>query len=386
MLYKNAMVFTGEGRFVPGSFRVEDGRFQEVLDVVPSEEGVDLGGSLVIPGLVDLHTHGCAGADFSDGDPEGLRAMGEYSARHGITAFAPTSMTLPYEALEKAFATAAAYCQQPPAAGARLLGIHMEGPYLSEKKKGAQNAAWLRLPDLEGFRALYEGCGGRIRIVDVAAETEGAEEFIREASRLCRVSIAHTDADYDTACLAFGAGASHLTHLYNAMPSIHHRKPGVIGAASERETVTAELISDGIHVHPSAVRMAFRLFPGRICLVSDSIRCCGMPEGTYTLGGQTLRLLGRCASLEDGTIAGSATDLYDCMCLAMSFGIPREEAVLAATLLPARVLGREAEIGSVEVGKLADFVVCDASFRRKAVFLGGKRIPSDSEQKSSRIQ
>jgi N-acetylglucosamine-6-phosphate deacetylase len=300
--------------------------------------------------------------------------MGEYYAANGVTSFTPTSMTLPYEVLGKAFDTAVQYRADPPAAGARLMGIHMEGPYFSEKKKGAQNAAFLKNPDLPGFRALQEGCGSLIRIVDVAAELPGAADFARETSRLCTVSIAHTDADYEDAARVFDAGASHLTHLFNAMPSIHHRKPGVIGAASERESVTAELICDGLHVHPSAVRMAFRLFPGRICLISDSIRCCGMPDGEYELGGQVFTLRGRLATLPDGTIAGSATNLFDCMRKAVSFGIPMEEAVSAATIRPAREIGAEAEVGSIAAGRYADFVVCDADLSRRRVFLGGEAL------------
>ena len=371
MVYKNANIFTPDRGFVFGSFAVENGRF---VPDAGGGEAADLGGGFVIPGLVDIHTHGCAGADFSDGDPEGLKRMGAWYAQNGVTAFAATSVTLPYEGLARAFAAAVDYRAWGPVQAARLVGIHMEGPFFSEKKKGAQNAAYLRLPDYEAFHALQEGCGGLVRIVDVAAELEGAATFTEQAAGLCRVSVAHTDADYEAACAAFDAGASHLTHLFNAMPPIHHRRPGVIGAASERENVTAELICDGLHVHPSAVRMAFRLFPGRICLVSDSLRCCGMPDGRYTLGGQELFLEGRLARLADGTIAGSATGLYDCMLQAIRFGIPREEAVAAATIRPARVIGAARELGSIEPGKLADFVVCDEDLRRRAVYLGGEQI------------
>ncbi len=374
MLFKNAYVFRPEGRFVYGGFAVEEGRFTAVYDEPPAGEAVDLQGAAVIPGLVDVHTHGNSGADFSDGDYEGLVKMAAYLAARGVTSFAPASMTLPYGELERAFAAAERLCRERPAGTARLMGIQMEGPFFSEKKKGAQNGAYLRLPDFEAFLKLYTGCGGLIRIADIAPELEGSEDFIRRAAELCTVSVAHTDADYEAARRAFAAGARHLTHLFNAMPPLLHRNPGVIGAAAEREDVTAELICDGLHVHPSAVRAAFRLFPGRICLISDALRCCGMPDGAYMLAGQEVYLKDSIARLADGTIAGSASDLYACMEKAVSFGVSREQAVLSATLVPARELGREAEIGSIEPGKWADFVVCEGDLRRRAVYLGGEKI------------
>ena len=373
MLFKNALLFCG-GRFVPGAFRAEDGRFAAFYDADPAEDGVDLGGAKVIPGLIDVHSHGNSGADFSDGDYDGLVRMAAYYAKNGITGFAPASMTLPYETLEAAFATAARLHREAPAGCARLLGIQMEGPFFSEKKKGAQNADYLRLPDFEAFQRLYEGCGGLIRIADVAPELDGAEDFIRKASELCTVSVAHTDASYEDAKAAFAAGARHVTHLFNAMPPIHHRKPGVIGAASERETVTAELICDGLHVHPSAVRMAFMLFPGRICLISDSLRCCGMPDGEYELGGQQVFLSGGVARLSDGTIAGAASNLFRDLQNAVAFGVPQEEAILSATLIPARELGRESEIGVIAPGRFADFLVCGEDLTLQSVYLGGEKL------------
>ena len=374
MLFKNAYIFTEEGVFTHGSFRVEDGKFTEILTTVPEEEGVDLAGQYVIPGLIDVHNHGNSGADFSDGDYEGLVKMARYLAKNGVTSFAPASMTLPYEVLEKAFATAVRITEEQPEGCARLMGIQMEGPFFSEKKKGAQNGAYLKDPDFQAFKKLYDGCNGLVRIADVAPELPGAVEFTREASKLCTVSIAHTDANYEEADAVLAAGATHLTHLYNAMPSIHHRKPGVIGAGSERENVIAELICDGEHVHPSSVRMAFKLFPGRICLVSDALRCCGMPNGQYELGGQEIFLNGNVAKLADGTLAGSVTNLYDCMRKAVEFGISKEQAILSSTIIPARQLQREQEIGSIASGKFADFVICDEKMEKKTVYLGGKAL------------
>lgn len=372
MRYENGWIFAG-GRFVRGGFSVENGRFAHVLEDVPGP-AEDLDGALVIPGLVDIHVHGCAGADFSDGDYAGLVRMARYLARRGVTSFAPASMTLPYDALDRAFHAAARLRREGLADGARLMGIQMEGPFLSREKRGSQNPAYLRLPDWDRFLRLYDAAEGLLRIVDVAPELPGAVEFTRRASEKCRVSVAHTAAGYDQAAAVFDAGATHLTHLFNAMSGIHHRHPGPIGAASERENVTAELICDGIHVHPSAVRMAFRLFPGRICLISDALRCCGMADGSYSLGGQEILLSGGVARLTGGAIAGSAADLYQCMRRAVSFGIPREQAVWAATALPARVIGRESETGAIADGRAADFVICGGELEPEAVYLGGKRL------------
>lgn len=372
MRYENGWIFA-DGRFVRGGFSVENGRFAHVLEDVPGP-AEDLDGALVIPGLVDIHVHGCAGADFSDGDYAGLVRMARYLARRGVTSFAPASMTLPYDALDKAFHAAARLRREGLADGARLMGIQMEGPFLSREKRGSQNPAYLRLPDWDRFLRLYDAAEGLLRIVDAAPELPGAVEFTRRASEKCRVSVAHTAAGYDQAAAVFDAGATHLTHLFNAMSGIHHRHPGPIGAASERENVTAELICDGIHVHPSAVRMAFRLFPGRICLISDALRCCGMADGSYSLGGQEILLSGGVARLTGGAIAGSAADLYQCMRRAVSFGIPREQAVWAATALPARVIGRESETGAIADGRAADFVICGGELEPEAVYLGGKRL------------
>ena len=373
MLFKNAHIFTKKGEFLHGSFRVEDGKFAEILPYVPNEEGIDLENQWVIPGLVDIHNHGNSGADFSDGEYEGIERMARYLATNGITSFAPASMTLPYDVLEKAFSAAAKFHADHPDGCARLMGIHMEGPFFSEKKKGAQNGAYLKEPDYVAFKMLYERSEGLLRIVDVAPELPGAVEFTKKTSKLCAVSVAHTDATYNEVKAVYEAGASHLTHLYNAMPGIHHRNPGPIGAASENERVIAELICDGLHVHESAVRMAFKLFPGRICLISDALRCCGMPDGQYELGGQEVFLKGGVARLADGTIAGSATNLFVCMKKAVSFGVPKAQAILAATAIPAKQIGRE-EIGRIAPGCLADFVVCTENMDKLAVYLGGNAL------------
>ncbi len=372
MFYKNARIFCSDSRFHTGAFEVKDGRFGAILPENVPADAIDLEGATVIPGLIDVHNHGNSGADFSDGDYQGLKKMAKYLAENGITSFAPASMTLPYEVLSKAFATAKQLKEEAPEGHSRLMGIQMEGPYFSEKKKGAQNGEYLKEPDFEGFKKLFEDCGGLVGIVDVAPELPGAAEFVEKASKLCTVSVAHTDSDYDHAREAFARGATHLTHLYNAMPGIHHRNPGVIPAAVESPTVRAELICDGMHIHPASVRLAFAMFGGeRMVLVSDALRCCGMPDGEYELGGQPVFLAGGVAKLADGTLAGSATNLYDCMKNAIVFGIREEDAVRASTINPACALGVQDQVGSIATGKLADFIVCRSDYTGRRVFLGG---------------
>ena len=399
MRLKNAQIFCGEKGFVHGSLEMEDGLIKNlVLDghaldgpagetkehapvrreteknnpVCGKTEEIDLQGAFLLPGLVDIHTHGNSGCDFSDGDYEGLRKMGRYLLRCGITSFLPTSMTLPFEKLDQAYRTALRYMQEAPEDGARVAGIHMEGPFFSEKKKGAQNEAYLKNPDPDFFKELHKNCEGRIRLVDIAPELPGAQAFARQISDICTVAQGHTDATYEDAKAVFEAGASHVTHLFNAMPPIHHRNPGVIGAAAERNDVTAELICDGLHVHPAIMRMAFKLFPGRICLISDSLRCCGMPDGTYELGGQTVYMKNQEARLADGTLAGSSINLYEGLQRTISFGIPVRDAIMAATIVPARAIGLDHQIGSIEEGKYADLLVCDASWQLQQVYLGGR--------------
>jgi N-acetylglucosamine-6-phosphate deacetylase len=376
VFYKNARIFCEDFQFRTGAFEVKDGKFGAVLPENVPADAIDLQGATVIPGLIEVHSHGAAGYDFSDGDYEGLKAMAAYYAGAGVTSFAPASMTLPYDVLRVAFAGAKRLVEEDLPGLSVLRGIQMEGPYFSYKKRGAQNPDYLKDPDFEGFQKLFEDCGGLIRIVDVAPELPGAVEFVEKASKLCTVSIAHTDSDYEHAKAAFDAGATHLTHLYNAMPPIHHRTPGVIPAAVENPKVQAELICDGHHIHPASVRLAFAMFKDRMILVSDSGRCAGKEEGySFDLGGQMAEIRGGVAKLQGtDTIACSAANLWQCLQNVLSWGIREEEALRAATWNPACAIGAQKEVGSIAAGKRADFVICSPDYTEKRVFLAGNEL------------
>lgn len=373
--YTNAMIFTEGGRFRKGAFEVtDDGRFGRILVGGELPGGIDLGGAYVIPGLVDTHIHGAMGSDFCEASPEGLREMGRYLASVGVTSFAPASATVPYETLSAAYKNAVEYVDNKPADAAYLCAIHMEGPFFSYKKKGAQNPDYLREPDVAAYEKLQQDARGLITLVDVAPELPGAIEFIEKVSKTACVSLAHTDATYGQARAGIKAGATRVTHLFNAMSGLGHREPGVVGAAAEADNVWAELICDGHHVHPAAIRAAVKLFPGRIVLISDALCCLGMPEGEYELGGLRVIMKNRLARLVDGTIAGAATNLYDAMRNAVKFGMKKEDAILAATANPAKAAGAYGEIGSISEGKRADFVIASRALVRKQVVVGGREV------------
>lgn len=372
LCFDNARYFGSDGQFHRGGFRVEDDRIAAVGEACGGE---DLGGAYVLPGLVDVHTHGCSGFDFSTSTVEELAVMAKTHARLGVAGFLATSMTLPEDRLAAAFAGAAQLRENPPEGAAQLLGINMEGPYFAEKRKGAQNAAYLRLPDEGLYRRLQEAAKGCIRMVDIAPELPGALELIAALRGEVVLSLAHSEADYDKAAEGFAAGVRHVTHLFNAMAGLHHRLPGPIAAAFEARDATAELVCDGVHLHPAIVRLCFALFGAeRICLVSDSMEACGMPDGSYELGGQTVTVEGPRATLADGTIAGSVTPVLKGLQNLLRWGIPPEAAVCAASLTPARRLGVEAEYGAIAEGCRASFLVTDESFTPTAVYCNGSRL------------
>lgn len=364
MIIQNASVYTENGNFVNKDIYIANGYF--VSDEATARDGLifDASGCYAIPGLTDIHFHGCMGQDFSDGTIEAIDAIASYEASVGVTNIVPATMTLPENTLLNISHMAKDYMQQQhDSRKARFQGINLEGPFIAEAKKGAQNPDFIREPDLKLFDRLNEASGECMKLLAIAPETNHAMEFIEKRHERVVISLAHTCTDYDTAMTAFAKGACHVTHLYNAMNPYTHRSPGLIGAAADQENANVELICDGVHIHPATVRTTFKIFgDNRIILISDSMRATGLSDGNYTLGGQEVKVTGNRAVLADGTIAGSVTNLFDCMRTAvLKMGIPLESAVKCAAVNPAKCIGIYDRCGSICAGKKADVILLKKS-------------------------
>lgn len=369
----HGLIFHEGKGFVEETLYTEQGRFS----LSTSEDTiVDADGCYVIPGLIDIHFHGCAGHDFSDASLEGLFDIAKYQITHGVTSICPASMTLSPQTLCRICKCGRDFSHKNPTGVARLAGINLEGPFISNAKRGAQNPDFIRQADFALLNELQTHAGGLVKLVTLAPEQEGAIDFISQVKHSdlqdISISLGHTQSDYDTAKEALDAGADHITHLFNAMPGFTHRAPGVIGAAFDSPRCFVEIICDGVHIAPPVIRAAFAMFGSkRIVLISDSMRATGLSDGTYTLGGLKVQVNGRYATLKDGTLAGSVTNLLDCMRRAVSMGIPLEDAVQCATINPARSIGIDAHYGSLTPGKTADFLLLNKNLNLVSIYKDG---------------
>lgn len=383
MIIKNGFVYTEDFTFKPQTITLTDDRITQIGDS-PAEEDtvIDAQDCYVIPGLTDIHFHGCVGHDFCDGNEEAIQSMAVYELKNGITNICPATMTLAEEVLSNICVCAAGYRNTQKASaskaemGSTLLGINLEGPFLSLAKKGAQNASFLHKPDIQMLKKLQKDADGLVKLVAIAPEEEGAMECIRALHEEVTFSVAHTTANYVIAKKAMDNGAKHVTHLYNAMPPFTHREPGVIGAAADTPDCDVELICDGVHISAPVVRATFKLFgDDRIILISDSMMATGMSDGQYSLGGQAVTVKGNLATLADGTIAGSATNLMDCVRVAVKeMQIPLESAIKAAAYNPARSIGIDKEYGSIAPGKKANLVILNKDLSIRDIIFEGKKL------------
>lgn len=386
MIIKNIRVYGTDEQFHEGSVCISGERFVNGEAAKDSADQIlDGKGCYAIPGLLDVHFHGCLGLDVCDGTEEAVHTIARYEAESGITAICPATLTLPADELKAILANMADFRDRMERGEvpdgdrcADIVGINMEGPFISVVKKGAQNADYIIPCDAELAREFYEASGGLLKFIGLAPEDNpDFVGYINKVKEFTAVSLAHTNADYASAKKAFDAGARHAVHLFNAMSAFTHRDPGVVGAVSDSPHVSAEIITDGVHVHPAMVRTAFR-FNGadRMIIISDSLRSTGMPDGDYVLGGQAIIKKGKyCRLAEGGALAGSVSNQFECMVNAVKeMEIPLETAVACSTIHPAKAIGVDDLYGTIEEGKYGDLVLLNEDLELMAVVKRGKVI------------
>lgn len=375
-LFTNGLVFLS-GRFKRNQILVEDGIITGVGNTLAIPEGteiIDCAGKRIIPGLIDIHTHGCMGHDFSTATPAEMHDMMKWYAKQGVTSVLPTvsTDTKPnmIAGLQNLHLLYREQHLQKPLEG-HMLGIHLEGPFLGKEKCGAQPEKDLLPVDTRLFRELFLAGGGFVRIADLDPMLPGAFDFIDKYRKDFVISLAHTTCDYATAQRAAQAGVTHITHLFNGMNGLHHREPGLVGALYDFG-FSADIICDGIHVHPSILRLMFTAIPEKLIIISDSMSAAGMPDGKYQLGHQEVNVTEGRATLADGTLAGSTTNVYESMLRLIHYGIPASVAITAATESAARAAGVYKKCGIFKKGRNADMLILDLDYQLEKVWISGE--------------
>ncbi|MCL6516477.1 N-acetylglucosamine-6-phosphate deacetylase [Alicyclobacillus sp.] len=383
--FHGGRVVRPEGVMDPGWVRVEGGRVCETGGgPLPAEasgaEVVDLEGGWLVPGFIDLHVHGGDGADVMDGRARSIHTIARFHASHGTTAWLPTTLTAPYERLEAAVRAVAEAMsdEREAAAGARVLGVHLEGPYLSRERVGAQNPQFVRPPDPSEYERLLDLVPGLVKKMTMAPELPGARRLMACLwARGAIPSLGHTDASFDQMAQALDAGHCHGTHLFNGMRGFHHRDPGAAGALLLSADSVCELIADGVHVHDAAMRLAVRLLgPDRVCLITDAMAAAGRPDGRYQLGGLEVTVEDGVAYLTHGhNLAGSTLTMDRAFANTMRrIGVTAPEAVRMTSTTPARELGLAGQKGDIAPGFDADLVWLDEALSVRGTWVGGRRV------------
>ncbi|GIP38047.1 N-acetylglucosamine-6-phosphate deacetylase [Paenibacillus sp. J31TS4] len=377
-LWTNAALYLPDGRREQGRLLVDEtGRIEAAGGAELTASGpvrqIDAEGLTMLPGFVDVHMHGGNGYNVMDARYESLDGISRFHAAHGTTAFLATTNTSTGERIREALRCAAAAVERG-VGGAELAGIHLEGPFLDVVRRGAQRKEDVRPPTPEEIDQFLEAGGGHIRLVTLAPELPGGLEAVRRfRGRGVTVSAGHSDATYAQMEAAVEAGVTHTTHHFNGMRPLHHREPGLAGAGLLLSELTTELIADGIHVHPAVVRLLFAVkSPGRVCMITDAVGCCGLPDGDYG----HVRMTGGQVYLKDGeTLAGSSLTMLQALRNVLAFtGLPLEAVLPSLTSVPARQVGLDGRKGTLEAGKDADFLLVDDELRLVATYVRGREV------------
>ena len=369
----NGNVFCEDGIFRKTNIHIRGEYLTDIGTEAKKEsaEVVDATDCYVVPGFVDIHTHGAVGADFCDASADAIEKMATYLLSQGVTSFLGTTMALAAVDLLKVCEVAKPFVGWHNPNQATLQGINMEGPFFNVEKRGAQNPRYIIAPDITLYQEMNKASGDGIKTMAIAPEILGGLTCIKEVSKECTVSLAHSTANYQTAMEGFKAGATHVTHLFNGMPPFNHREPSIVGAALDAKAYV-EVICDGMHLHPSVIRAVFRLFDeDKVCLISDAMSACGMADGRYKLGGQEVTVQGNAATIENGSLAGSVTSLLGGFRKAISLGIPLEKALKAVTINPAKSVQIDQLVGTITAGKYADLLLLDKQLQIEKIIKHG---------------
>lgn len=388
MINKNKRIITINGTIITPfhlfsgkAIIVEKGRIREIVNkeelsttTLTGAEVIEGKDKFIVPGYIDMHVHGGGGSDVMDGDYEAINQIAIAHSHFGTTSFLPTTMTM---SKDKIIRSLRSICEavKKGTAGAEILGIHMEGPYINPEKKGAQREEDIKKISLGEFLEFNQASGNLIRLVTIAPEMPGAIELIKYLYKQGIIaSVGHTNATYVQTQAGIQAGLSHVTHTFNAMRGLHHREPGVIGAALTSPELTVEVIADGIHIHPIVLKILTKIKEGeKIVLITDSMRAAGLKEGTYDLGGQEVIVTKGQARLKDGTLAGSVLTMDKAVKnMASKVGVPLPKAIQMASFNPARSIGIDDKKGSLEPGKDADIVILNKNLETELTIVAGK--------------
>lgn len=371
MILKNALVMDEDFCLKEVDIRIENEKITEIGKGLSGNDVLDFTGRYILPGFIDTHIHGAYGIRIDDAVGDYNRIT-EFEASQGVTAIAITTDTAEFTDILEQIERAVVISEK--CKGTKIVAIHAEGPFLSQSKKGAMSPEYILAPDNEKLDKMIEAGKGMLKLITIAPDNDGSIEFIRYAkSKGLVVSMGHTDADYETALAAIDAGATQLTHTFNAMRAINHREPGVLGAVFENESVKCEVICDYIHLHPAIIKMIYKIKGAdKINMISDSGTAAGLDISGFEVNGVKRYIKDGVVRLADGTIAGSARTLLDGVKNLISSGIPLEDVSKMASLNPAKTLGIDDETGSIAVGKLADLVVLDKDLNVCETFINGK--------------